>query len=219
MFHRNRPVYDKIWGVYAAMRVWNKDLWHLWPAKMLDANLGWLCEQNVIEAANDQWRNCLRSCVRAGGGHFDHMLWNCCSFVSWQEPAKMYIYSVPAQEMAKHCAKFGWLPLSDVAAVTKPRHKTCWNLLECPKQMNRSQPLVGQSLPYCEDVVEILLFNNFFPIVDTLCLSYEDIALQSCAMVPRWWIFGNFLGPAFPASRMQHISDLHSKLGLGPHHV
>jgi len=148
MFHPNRPVYDKIWGVYAAMRVWNKDLWHLWPAKMLDANLGWLCEQNVIEAANDQWRNCLRSYVSAGGGHFEHMLWNCCSFVSWQEPAKMYIYSVPAQEMAKHCAKFGWLPLSDVAAVTKPRHKTRWNLLGCPKLMNRSQPLVGQSLPY-----------------------------------------------------------------------
>jgi len=31
------------------------------------------------------------------------------------------VYSVPAlQETAKHCAKFGWLPLSDVTAVTKP---------------------------------------------------------------------------------------------------
>jgi len=27
------------------------------------------------------------------------------------------------------------------------------------------------------------------------------------------------LGPAFPASRAQHISDLHSKFALGPHHV
>ena len=33
-------------------------------------------EQNVIEAAIDQWRDSLRSCVRAGGGHFEHMLWN-----------------------------------------------------------------------------------------------------------------------------------------------
>jgi len=32
---------------------------------------------------------------------------------------------------------------------------------------------------------EILLFNNFFPIVD-MCLRYEDIARQSCAMVPSW---------------------------------
>jgi len=31
-------------------------------------------------------------------------------------------------------------------------------------------------------VGEILLFNKFFPIVDT-CLSCEDIARQSCAMV------------------------------------
>jgi len=32
-------------------------------------------------------------------------------------------------------------------------------------------------------VEEVLLFNNFFLIVDT-CLSSEDIARQSCAMVP-----------------------------------
>jgi len=30
---------------------------------------------------------------------------------------------------------------------------------------------------------------------------------------------GDFLGPAFPASRMQHISDLRSKFALRPHHV
>jgi len=31
-------------------------------------------EQNVIEAAVDQWRDRLTSCVRADGGHFEHML-------------------------------------------------------------------------------------------------------------------------------------------------
>jgi len=30
-------------------------------------------------------------------------------------------------------------------------------------------------------------------------------------MVPRWRIFGDFLVPAFPASHVQHISDMHSK--------
>jgi len=55
-------------------------------------------------------------------------------------------------------------------------------------------------------VAETLLFNKFFPIVYT-CLSCEDISRQSCAMVPRWQIFGDFLGPAFPASHMQHILD------------
>jgi len=35
-------------------------------------------EQNVIEAAIDQWRESLRSCMIAGGGHFEHMLRNYC---------------------------------------------------------------------------------------------------------------------------------------------
>jgi len=78
--------------------------------------------------------------------------------------------------------------------------------------------LVGRSSPYCEDVEEILLLNKFFPIVD-MCLSCEDIARQSCAMVPRWQFLATFLGPAFAASCVQHISDLHSKFALGPHHV
>jgi len=30
----------------------------------------------------------------------------------------------PAQVRVKHCEKFGWLPLSDVAAVTKPRRES-----------------------------------------------------------------------------------------------
>ena len=68
-------------------------------------------------------------------------------------------------------------------------------------------------------VEEILLLNKFFfRIVDT-CLSCEDIARQSCAMVPRWRFLATFLHPVFSASRMQHISDLHSKFALRPHHV
>ena len=50
-------------------------------------------------------------------------------------------------------------------------------------------------------------------------LSCEDIARQSCGMVLRWRFLATFLGPAFAASRLQHPSDLHSKFGLGPHHL
>ena len=32
-------------------------------------------------------------------------------------------------------------------------------------------------------------------------------------------IFGDFLRPAFPASRVQHVSDMHSKFALRPHRV
>jgi len=34
------------------------------------------------------------------------------------------IYSVPGQDTAIHPAKFGWPPVSDVAAVTKARRET-----------------------------------------------------------------------------------------------
>jgi len=57
-------------------------------------------------------------------------------------------------------------------------------------------------------VEEILLLNNFFPIVNRpTFLSCEDIARQSFTMVRRWRLFRDFLRPAFPASRVQHVSD------------
>ena len=62
-------------------------------------------------------------------------------------------------------------------------------------------------------VEEILLLNKFFPIFD-ICLSCEDIARQSCGMVPRWRFLETYLGPEFAASRVQHLSDLHSKFTL-----
>jgi len=71
--------------------------------------------------------------------------------VKGQEPKKC-IYGVPAQETAKHRTKFGWPMASDVAALTKPRRESRWNLLGCPKLANRSQPLVGRSSPYCDDI-------------------------------------------------------------------
>ena len=62
------------------------------------------------------------------------------------------------------------------------------------------------------------MLNNFFPIVDT-CLSCEDIARQIFSDGAEMAIFGDFLRPAVSASHVQHISDLHSKFALRPHHV
>jgi len=118
-----------------------------------------------------------------------------------------------------NATKFGWRPLLECRAVTLPRRETRWNLQGCPKLPDRSQALVGRKVTILwGHVEEILLLNKFYSIVDT-CLSSEDIARQSCAMVPKWPIMGDFLGPAFSVSRTQHVSDLHSKFALGPHHV
>jgi len=115
--------------------------------------------------------------------------------------------------------KFDPRPLLQCRAVTLPRRETHWNLQGCPKLQDQSQPLVGWSWPYGGDMWRrCCCLTSFFPIVDT-CLSCEDIAWQSCAMVPRWPIFGGSLGPAFSASCAQQVSHLHSKFALGPHHV
>jgi len=113
-----------------------------------------------------------------------------------------------------------WLtPTTTCRAVTLPRRETSWNLVGCPKLTKRSQPLVGRSSPYCGDILRTYCcLTSFFPIVDT-CLSCEDIARQSCAVVPRWRFLATFLRPVFSASPVPHISDMHSKFALRPHHV
>jgi len=75
------------------------------------------------------------------------------------------------------------------------------------------------SSPHCGNMWRrYCCLTSFFPIVD-MCLSWEDIARQSCAMVPRRRICGDFLHPVFSASRVQYVSDLHLKFALRPHHV
>jgi len=46
---------------------------------------------------------------------------------------------------------------------------------------------------------------------------YSMTNLCNGEQMANFWRF--FLGPAFPASRVQHISDLNSKFALAPHHV
>jgi len=57
-----------------------------------------------------------------------------------------------------------------------------------------------------------VLNKFFFLIVDT-CLNCEDIARQSCGMVPRWRLFRDFLRAVFSASRAQQY-DKTSNLRL-----
>jgi len=110
-------------------------------------------------------------------------------------------------------------PLLDYRAVTLPRRETRWNLQGCPKLTKGSQPIVGQSSPYCKDMWRrYCCLTSFFRIVD-MCLSCEDIARRSCAMVPIWRFLATFLHPVFAASRVQQVSDLHSKFALRPRHV
>jgi len=126
-------------------------------------------------------------------------------------------------------AEYRWRPLFNVAVWLTPT-----TTLPGSNAAKTRKPLKLAGVPQTNEMIsaasrpkftilwgyleEILLFKNFFPIVDT-CHSCEDIAREICATVPRRRFFDYFLRPAFPASRLQHISDLHSKLTLRPRHV
>ena len=104
----------------------------------------------------------------------------------------------------------------DCRAVTLPRSETRLNLQGCPKLANRSQTLVDRNSPYYHDMwMRYCRLTGFFSILDT-CLSSEDIYPYK---VVRWCQNDDFLRPVFSASRMQHISDMHSKFALRLHHV
>ena len=59
------------------------------------------------------------------------------------------------------------------------------------------------------------MFNKFFFRLST----YASAAKIQPNKVVRWWQNDDFLPPVFSASSVQHISDMHSKFALRPHHV
>jgi len=126
-------------------------------------------------------------------------------------------------------AEYRWYPLfNDAVWLTPTSRVPCSNAAKTRNPLKfagvsqTNETISAASRPkftvLSGHVEEILLLNKFFPIVDT-CLSCEDITRQSCAMVRRSRFFASFLRPVFPASSVQHISDLHSKFALRPHHV
>ena len=80
MLHQNGPVDYKIWGVMQQY-VYGTKICDIYDVQKCLTQTWVDLEQNVIEAAIDQWRDSLRSCMRAGGGHLEHILRNYCLFV------------------------------------------------------------------------------------------------------------------------------------------
>ena len=114
-----------------------------------------------------------------------------------------------------NAAKFGWRPLLECRAVTLPRRETRWNLQGCPKLANRSQPLAGRLTILWGHVEEILLLNKFFSDCRYMpqLRRYSPTNLWDGAQMATFW---RFLRAVFSAG---HVSDLHSKFTLRPHHV
>ena len=102
-------------------------------------------------------------------------------------------------------AQYRWCPLLNAAVWLTPTTVPCSNAAKTrnplklpgvPQTNETISAAIGPKFTILwGHVEEILLLNNFFPIVD-ICLSCEDIARQTCGMVPRWR-FLTFFGPAF----------------------
>jgi len=96
---------------------------------------GALCESSVIhslcDAAKFGWWHSLLECravtvtlpmSNAELGRKDNFASG--EILSGSKSPRKCMYGVPAQETAKHRAKFGWSPVSDVAAVANARRET-----------------------------------------------------------------------------------------------
>jgi len=111
--------------------------------------------------------------------------------------------------------KFGWRLVIECRAVTLPRRESRWNLQGCPKLANRSQLLVGRSLPYYEDMWKRYCCLTSF----SDCRYMPQLRRHSPTKLCDGAKMTIYLRPVFAASRVQHILDMHSKFALRPHHV
>jgi len=114
-----------------------------------------------------------------------------------------------------NAAKFGWLPLLECRAVTLPRRESHWNLQGWSKLANRSQPLGGRSTPYYEDMWGMYRCSTRF----SDCRYMLQLRRYSPTTL---WCDGAKMATfasCISASRVQQVSDMHSKFALRPHHV
>ena len=118
-------------------------------------------------------------------------------------------------------AEYRWRPLFNAAVWLTPTSR-----VPCSNTAKTRNPLKFAGVPQTNETIsaasgpkftilrrhvdEILLLNNFVPIVD-MCLRCEDIARQSCTMVPRWRFLAIFAPCIFGEPHAPHFRP---KFGL-----
>ena len=123
-------------------------------------------------------------------------------------------------------AEYRWRPLLNAAVWLTPTttRVPCSNAaktrdpLKLPGVPQTNETISAASrpnLPYCTD-----MWGRHCCLISFFRLSIRALDAKIWLdKVVRWCPDGEFLGPAFPAIHVQHISDLHSKFALGPHHM
>ena len=138
-----------------------------------------------VQSTSDAWCrviNSLDSLLTAG--------------IVWQKPGKIinvgqcptwwppcWIQVAPSAQ----CSEIWLMPTAGVRCSNAVKTQNPLKFAGCPKLANSSQPLWGRSSLYYEDRWRrYWCLTRFF---SDYCLSCEEMARQSCAMVPRWRFF------------------------------
>jgi len=89
-----------------------------------------------------------------------------------------------------------------------PFSETRRNLQGCPKLANRSQPLVGRSSPYYEDMWRryrcLTTFFRLSIFASAAKIQPDNTARQICAMVPKWRFFASCIFSEPRAAHFRH---------------
>jgi len=122
----------------------------------------------------------------AHGSSWNKIKLECGPMPKWWPPCRIQVYR---WRPLFNAAKFDWRPLLECRAVTLPRRESSWNLLGCPKQPKRSEPLVGRSSPYCEDI-----WRRYCCLITFFRLSiHASVAKIQSDKVVWWCADGDFL--------------------------
>jgi len=93
------------------------------------------------------------------------------------------------------------------------------NQLKCGGVPQTNETISAASSRYCGDIWRTYCcLTSFFSDCRYVPWLRRYIPTKLCDGA-QMAIFGDFLGPAFSASCVPHISDLHNKFALRPHHV
>jgi len=114
-----------------------------------------------------------------------------------------------------NAAKIGWRPLLECRAVTLPRRESRWNLQGFQTRQHISAVSRPKFTILRGHVEEVSMFNSFLPD----CRYMPQLRRYSRTKLYDGAKMSNFLHPVFSASHVQHISDMHFKFTLRPHHV
>ena len=119
-----------------------------------------------------------------------------------------------------NAAKFGWRPLLECMQCSNAAKTR--NLLKFAGVPQTNETISAANGPkftiLWRHVEEILLLNMFFSDCRYVPWLRRHSPTDLCDGA-QMAILATFLGYAFSAIRMPHISDLHSKFALRPHHV